>query len=495
MTGTQRRMALALVLGVAFAARLVDISLSPNTVHPTRQYAGLGLAKDWYTRLRPGPPAERAAVRANGDRAPRLEPRLLEALTVVGYLVLGGVHPWFAGTVSSIAWCTGGLCLYLLARRLASELAGWVALVVYLFLPYVVIATRTFQPDPSMVAAMVGALLLLVRWTERPTTARLVAAASAAGGAVLLKPAAGFLLAGAFAALTVSSGGVRGLLRPATLWYGAVAVLPTACFYLFELAGGDQVAGFAQGGFLPRLWLQSAYWSGWLHLIHVTVTLPVAVGGALAAVVARRREGRALIAGLLAGYVAFGLVFNYHIHTHDYYHLPLVPVVALGLGLTVDAGFHRLRTAGLTPLLRLVGAAGLAVGALALVVADVRVLSLPAGAVRRQLAADRAMGEAVGHSTRTVALSGDYGYGLFYEGSFSGAAWPSAHDLEVLRSNGAPRFDAADTFEGDARRADWFVVADLAELARQPRLAALLALHGSLTAEGPGYRVYRLRPD
>ena len=38
------------------------------------------------------------------------------------------------------------------------------------------------------------------------------------------------------------------------------------------------------------------------------------------------------MAGLWGGYFLFGLVFTYHIHTHGYYSLQFVPIVALSLG-------------------------------------------------------------------------------------------------------------------------------------------------------------------
>jgi hypothetical protein len=38
-----------------------------------------------------------------------------------------------------------------------------------------------------------------------------------------------------------------------------------------------------------------------------------------------------------AGYLLYGLVFTIHISTHNYYSLPLVPIVALSLGSVVDA--------------------------------------------------------------------------------------------------------------------------------------------------------------
>ncbi|MBK9600225.1 MAG: hypothetical protein IPO36_00010 [Anaerolineales bacterium] len=42
-------------------------------------------------------------------------------------------------------------------------------------------------------------------------------------------------------------------------------------------------------------------------------------------------EKRRFFLGLWAGYALFGIYFNYHISSHDYYSLPLIPIVALSL--------------------------------------------------------------------------------------------------------------------------------------------------------------------
>lgn len=72
----------------------------------------------------------------------------MESVAAAGYHLLGGERIWLGGTVSSVLWLLGGACLFLLARRLASDLAAGVAVAFYLFAPYAIAASRTFQPDP-----------------------------------------------------------------------------------------------------------------------------------------------------------------------------------------------------------------------------------------------------------------------------------------------------------------------------------------------------------
>ena len=66
------------------------------------------------------------------------------------------------------------------------------------------------------------------------------------------------------------------------------------------------------------------------------------IGAALlGALLLSKGLARALLIGLLSGYIVFGLVFTYHIQTHSYYSLQLVPIVALAIGFIVElVGAH-----------------------------------------------------------------------------------------------------------------------------------------------------------
>jgi len=58
----------------------------------------------------------------------------------------------------------------------------------------------------------------------------------------------------------------------------------------------------------------------------------LALAGALLGVLLLRRTGaRALVVGLFFGYAAYVMLLTYPGFTHDYYHLQLIPIVALGL--------------------------------------------------------------------------------------------------------------------------------------------------------------------
>ena len=43
-----------------------------------------------------------------------------------------------------------------------------------------------------------------------------------------------------------------------------------------------------------------------------------------------------MLAGLWSAYLLFGLFFDYHVATHDYYHLPLIAIVAVSMAPLAD---------------------------------------------------------------------------------------------------------------------------------------------------------------
>lgn len=483
------------VVLAAVALRLVNLSSSPDTFHPTRQYAGLVIAKARFLEGRPGVTSdERAAVTANARDAPRLEPRILEAVVAAGYGWLGGERLWLAGAISTLLWGVGGAGLFLLARRLAGELAAWVAMAYFLFLPYGVEASRAFQPDPAMVAFLVGSLLAIVRYSAQPTRGRLATAIVLSNIAVLVKPVCVFILVAVFIALAVEQHGLRGSLRrPASFVYLAGGTLPAASYYLYGVLRGDQLSSFASSGFLPDLLRTGSFWEAWSRQIGLTVLAPMAVLAVAGVWFAQTRRTRAFLAGAGIGYLVYGMVFSYHIHTHDYYQLPLIPIVGLGLGVTVEAAVRRVRRIQLP---RPAAAVALAVAVLfgAVVLSSgVRAARREAPpAVRLELALAPEVGKLVGHSTRTVMLSHDYGLRLSYAGNLGGSSWPQGPDVLFMALQGLEIPTAAEMFTELTSRADWFVVTAMEEFGRQPALQRLLACRARLVAVGEGYRLYNL---
>jgi Dolichyl-phosphate-mannose-protein mannosyltransferase len=434
---------LSLLFAAAFSLRLVGIGEPPMDFIPMRQYHGAILARGLHDWLLNG---ELKTIPPDGI----LEPPILELMASIAYLLSGAEHLWVPRLLSALFWMVGGIFLYLIAKKMSSPNAAVFAVCFYLFNPYCVLASRAFMPDPLMVMLLVISIYAIVRYHEEPSARGLLVAAGASSLCVFVKPGiCVFLLFGAFLALAVHRRGIRkALLASDLLSFGALTVGPAALYFLY----GMFIAGFLQGQveyhvehkIVPGLVLDPTYWRGWLDSIETLIGYAAFVG-ALLGVLLRSGFPRALLIGLWGGYLLFGLTFTYHIQTHIYYSLQLVPVVALSLGLLWEAVASWLRHVDLR--FGKVAAVGLLLPLLLLaVVASVpdyqkTVLSTarsmqgeyPQGESGQigfttdyeELAtAYREIGQAVHHSRRTIFLAPEFGYPLIYHGRLDGVWWP-----------------------------------------------------------------------
>jgi hypothetical protein len=316
----------------------------------------------------------------------------------------------------------------------------------------------------------------------------------------------------------------RGVVRAAFDWhtwvFAAVPLLPPLAFYVYGVMHGAFIKEHTSFTFLPHLWRESFYWQGWATMIGRTAGwLPTAVGliGALAA----RGRFRPMLLGLWFGYLAYGIIFNYHIHTHDYYQLPLLPIVAMSLAVWVDRLLVRwverpsAMISVLFTALLLLGV-GAMVGKQFIVrqvAPELRARAKQVGALvgfhqkfllflgredrmnRDLLAMYGRVGAAVKHSGKCVVLADDYGKALMYHGEFWGAWWPPAHFRANAEATHRHTMTTTAEFEVLAQKvdADYFVVTLLADWENQTELKAYLTGKYPVAAEEAGkFVIYRL---
>jgi hypothetical protein len=478
----------------AFGLRMYHVQDPPLAFHATRQYRSLLLAREYYFELSDSVPAwEREVAATSAERQGILEPPILEHVVALAYRVMGGESLWLPKVLSSGFWLAGGGFLYAIARRFARREAAMLATAFYLFLPFAVIASRSFQPDPLMIMLLLGSVLAMVRYWEHGTTGRFVVVSIAAASAVLVKPMAVFPVVAVFLALSLARKGIR-----ATVWsrtttvFLVTAVLPAVLVYAYGIITGTFLTREAEKTLVPELLLSRFFWTSWAGYVSSVVGFPFVIAALLGTWLVRGRTSRALMFGLWAGYALFCLVVNYNVASHNYYQLQLIPIVALGLAPLADAalGFAesnwRLSTQA--------AAAGLLLMCVILTTFKAAP-QLRAQPFASEPAIATEIGAEVQHSTRTLYLSGDYGVPLEYHGQLSGASWPIASDLEWEWLTGKPQLDAEARFQSwfakDAP--EYFVVMDLHELDEQPDLKQFLTQNFFLIVQKPDYWVFDLR--
>jgi 4-amino-4-deoxy-L-arabinose transferase-like glycosyltransferase len=416
-----------------------------------------------------------AAAREAANRSLALEPPLLELVTAATYRVLGGERLWVGRFLSAISWIVAGFFIFLLGRRFGGDLGGITAMAVFLLSPYAVVASRSFQPDPTMVGLIVLSLWWIWRYEENPSPTNLIAAGITTSIAALLKPTAWIFTILPLVALVMTDerAPMRQRVR-STVLYAAIALSLPLLYYVPAFFSGSDLTTQARGSFSLQPLVTASFWRGWVMLLERLPGFVILIAGLTGLVVSPPGRIRQFLFALWCGYPILGLLFTYHIHTHDYYGLPIL--VAASLSISILAGritsVARKVWPERTGTLLLVGILSLAVLlAAGSVIARVTAIGdLPI--VTTWLDA----GRVVGHSSRSIFLARWYGKPLQYHGQLAGFSWPTQNDYHLAAQAGAPLEEPDKallrliTEEG----AEYFIVTDLDEFEKHDELVRLL---------------------
>ncbi len=488
-----RLLAALLLFACGLLIRLYDLTDLPLDFHPTRQLVSALKARGMYYQGRADVPEwqRKFAVQQWRSKA-EIEPEIVERLAAFAYRFTGE-QLWLGRLLSILFWLVGGFFLYRLALRLAGETGSLFALGVYLLLPYAVTASRSFQPDPLMVMLILAFWWAADRWGQEPELAGRAALAGLLGGlAILVKfPAAFFVVAGGLGVLW-GRGLLPQALRKPGLW---VMALLGALPGLLYLVYGIFIAGFLArqfgGRFIPSLLVSPSYYLSWMATLdHVLglVLLALALTGLF---LYRERSARLFMLALWGGYLLYGLYFDYHIWSHDYYNLPLIPLAALSLSpLAEGLAAQVWEAVAASRMQRLAVLALFAVAVFGLLWQERTALRSMDYRPEAHWWAE--IGERLGPQARVTALAPDYGSRLAYWGWLDAAAWPVAGDINYHGGLLGARQDFEQRFKELASKRDFFLVTLPEELKLQPLLAERLAQY-PIYEQGEGYVIYDLR--
>lgn len=479
--------ALFVILGLGLAIRLYDLTDLPLDFHPTRQLLSALKARGMYYQTLTDIPEERRdfAVQQWVTRA-SVEPAFFERVVAFTYR-LTGEQLWIARVYSSLFWLIGGFFVFLLARELASNDGALIATAIYLFLPYAVIASRSFQPDPLMVMLIVIFWWAVVKWSKEPTSYKFAVIAGLFGGfAIFIKFVAAFFVIGGGLGAALGRGSIRTLVRrPQVYVMSILGLMPGAAYFIY----GIWIAGFLGrqfgGRFIPAYLLSLSYYLGWVGMLNLVVGGAVLMV-ALLGLFFLEKENLCLLLGLWGGYLLLGVYFNYHISSHDYYSLPLIPIVALSIAPLADLVLRPLNTSRFSKsLVTLILFLGI-FATIWSVRAEMKFIDY-----RPEAGVWMEIGGKLGEG-KTAGLTQDYGQRLAFWGWRSLTAWPTSGDLTYHADLRGAQYDFEQKFEALTLAKDFFLVTDFTELARQPLLQKQLQGY-PVFAEGKGYIIYDFR--
>ena len=483
--------AVGLLLLLGMVLRLMDLRDEPLDFHPMPQLHRAMIARNMYQRSLleaeagggPMPEAVQAAVGA-------YEPPILERLVATSYLLTGGENPWIARIWNAAFWLIAAVLLFDFARRSTSVEGGLVSLAYFLVLPFGVQVSRAFMPDSLMVLLIVVAGYALVRWKDRGTWAWALGAGLASGAAILVKGRIAPMIFVTVVLVGLLDPNWKRVLRDLRWWTIGILTLALPAVYYGLLIPGS-TSGWVQEGTLNVLGmlLDPSFYTRWMSFLDQVVYLGIAVlavvGTALLPSMPRR-----LGLGWWLGFLAYGLLLPYNIVTHNYYSLPVVPAIALGLAPVGQLVLDRVGRLSF-------GWRAFAVAACLLMV------FYPAWRSRSVIVGQDFHAEPLGWvkigrelptDGRIIAITQDYGYRLAYYGGRSVSLWPSVQDqayAELRGHNTSPNI--ADVFAERTDGFHYFLVTNMSELEAQSDLEAYLRQNFPIVHEGDGYLLFDLQ--
>jgi 4-amino-4-deoxy-L-arabinose transferase-like glycosyltransferase len=526
--GRGRLWLIVAMLAAAFSLRAYRLWEPPLDFHPTRQYIGASVARSYYFNMNSSIPEWRRNIaQIAKDQQELLEPQIVPTIAALSYRVVGGEHLWIPRMYSVFAWLVCGVVLLSIAKKLGlSPPARLWALAVHLFLPFSVLNSRVFQPDPLMVLLMFLTMLFSLSYDRDPGWRRLLALSALAATTLFVKPVCVFMLFAVFAALMWARlGWKRTASHPHLYAFTALMLAPALAYYACQLSSGGFIGEQAEATFVPGLLVKPSFWFGWMKMLGRNIGLQGLVAALVGIAFISDNRARWFLGGAWFGYFCYGLFFTYHIHTHDYYSMMAIPMAALSIGpvmVRLTGFIVRQWQTRRVQLLSAVAALGVVcgVGALGMLKlasagkltstmkgrikavgsvfgADMKLFLFLGRGIDERGEVERyeEIGELVGHSDKTLYLTHDHGKSLLYHGEVAGVNWPGQAEFKRRTLMGQAELDCTALLKRhiveDAMA--YFVATELDEFRKQPDVVAVLDQSHTLLASNAFYRVYELK--
>jgi hypothetical protein len=475
------------VLGTAL--RLLDLTNPPLDYFPLRQLRGAIIARAIYYQLLPSAePTKRDQAVYLANTLEPLEPSVFPGLVAVTYLLTGGEHLWIARVYSILFWLLGGVALYALARRLTSPLAAIAPLIYYFFLPWSVIFSRIFQPDLIMVMLTLWVAYTLYRWGESPSWKWAITTGLLAGLATYIKLPAIFPIVLMLVGVVLTTLGIRKAVKNPQVWamVGLLVVFP-AIFYLFIIPSSS-TGWFSFTLGLLKNWVSPSFYIRWIIFAGGLVDLGVAFIS-IVGVWLLPKKARIIPLALWLGYILYGMAFSYHITTHEYYSIPLIPAVALSLAPIAGLILDRLTNRGRIAQWAVVGILVFAVFYSAWMARSI----MYGKNYRNDAIAWQQMGDHLPKVGNMIGLTHEMGYRIAYYGWRHVLPWPyTATDEQAVSSTVDPQAEFKTLFEKGISGEDYFIVTLFNDFNALPMLKTYLYKHYPIYAQGDGYLIFDL---
>jgi hypothetical protein len=260
---------LAVILVCGLVTRLYDLTDPPLDFASTRQLRSALIARGmYYPNLEDAPDWKQTIAEKQG-RHSMIEPTILESLVAGTYNLVGGEYIWIARIYSALFWVLGGAALFFLVDELVSTDGAFIALTYYLFVPFGIVASRSFQPDPLLTALIIFSWWTFFRWYRTSTWKWAILAGFFAGAAMIVKSTAVFFLLIAFALLVLQKDPLKKLIRDKQVWsILALSGVPVLAYHVYGVFIVGSLGEQFRGRFFTQMLSELSYYIKWKNVGH-----------------------------------------------------------------------------------------------------------------------------------------------------------------------------------------------------------------------------------
>ena len=483
--------AVLIILILGASIRLINVTNPPLDFQAWRQLRSANIARSIYYSYAPNISSELREKAQQLGQFEAEEPPIFEHIVAFSYLIIGKEILWIARLYSILFWCIGGGAVFLLARDMTSSVGGLLSLAFYLFLPYAVSASRSFQPDVLMVMWILWAIWALRHWRDNQGWKYGILAAVFSGIAVLVKVFAVFPISLAAIISVLQMGRFKEVMKKPQVWVvAAIMILIPTVYYIFTVGhlASSYIGGWVLG--FSGLLLQPSFYVRWVTFLRGIMDITL-IAVALCSILLLERRDRYFMISLLVGYLLIGLTVPSLIITHDYYNLFLVPVIAISLAPLGDLVYTKVSVYGKVWQLGLIAIILLSLAYMGLIARN----NLVAKNYRPEILGWIKMGKELPSGASYIGLTHDYNARIKYYGWIDVVSWPLTLDqtqMHTLAGGNADMSSAVweDIFYEKTQGFDYFIVTLFDELNSQPVLKRMLDQYS--TIDGDGYILYDL---
>jgi len=480
---------LVFIFGLGLVIRFYDLTDLPLDFHGTRQLHSALIARGmYYQKLESAPEWQRDMAVQQWKAEGLIEPPVMERLTAFTYALVGHDHLWIPRVYSILFWMLGGVALFLLIREMIGIDGAFIGLIYYLILPYGAIASRAFQPDPLLTSLLIVSNLAIVKWLKYNNWKWAILSGILGGLTIFVKATAVFFIIPVWIGLVFLKIGLLKAIKMPKLWViGLLTVLPYALFHIYGVyITGLLTSQFALR-FFPNMWPDPVFYLRWNGELSSVVGFEWFLISLLGVFLIKKREHRVMMIFFWIGYFIYGMTFPFHISTHDYYQLPVIPFVAIGIGAGAELLFRNIK--GNKYVLSVV-VLGVLLFGITIKAWDVRV-TLKRMDYRQEQVFWEELEDVLGPAASVVGLTHDYGYRMSYWSWITPENWMTTGDIEY-RELAGQEIDINTIFQEQTAGKDYFVVTLFGEFENQPQLKDILSNY-PVVAQEDEYIIYDIR--